>query len=221
MKFGILGSGMVGRALGSKLVSLQHGVMMGSRENNNAGAAEWVEKMGALASQGTFAMAASFGEIAILCAKGEAALEVVRQSGEENLSGKVLLDVSNPLDFSRGMPPSLIPELSNRNSLAEELQRRLPATRVVKALNTVNCEVMVNPGMLGEPTDIFVSGENAAAKNLVTELLQSFGWSRVVDLGGIATSRGTEMMMPIWLSLWGKLSTPHFNIKLVQKPVTN
>jgi predicted dinucleotide-binding enzyme len=211
---------MVGRALGSKLVSLGHEVMMGSRENNNPGAAEWVAKAGARASQGTFATAASFGEVVILCAKGEVALEVAQQGGEQNLAGKVLLDVSNPLDSSRGMPLTLIAALSNTNSLGEELQRRYPKARVVKALNTVNCEVMVNPDMLAQPTDVFVSGDDAEAKQLVTDLLKSFGWQRVVDLGGIATARGTEMFLPIWLSLWSKLGTPHFNIQIVAKPVS-
>lgn len=215
MRIGVLGSGMVGQSLGSQLVSLGHEVMMGSRETNNPGAAEWAARMGALASQGTFAAAAAFGEIVILCVKGEVALEVAQQAGEQNLTGKVLLDVSNPLDFSQGMPPTLIAALSNINSLGEELQRRFPKARVVKALNTVNCEVMVNPRMLAEPTDVFVSGDDAGAKQIVTDLLKSFGWERVLDLGGIATTRGTEMFLPIWLSLWSKLGTPHFNIRLV------
>jgi len=220
MRIGILGSGMVGRALATKLAGLKHEVKIGSRESNNPGAAEWVSTVGSLASQGTFAMAASFGEVVILCAKGDAALDVARQAGEQNLAGKVLVDVSNPLDFSRGMPPGLLPDLSNSNSLGEEPQRRFPSSHVVKALNTTNCEVMVNPQMLAAPTDIFICGDDEGAKRVVTDLLRSFGWERVVDLGGIAASRGTEMFLPLWLSLMAKLGTPHFNIQLVRRAVS-
>jgi len=133
MKIGILGTGMVGATLGTKLVQLGHQVKMGSRTANNEKATKWVGENGANASQGTFADAASFGEVVFNCTKGDGAMDAVKAAGENNLNGKILVDVSNPLDFSKGMPPSLYPLLSNTNSLGEEIQKTFPHTKVVKA----------------------------------------------------------------------------------------
>jgi predicted dinucleotide-binding enzyme len=207
---------MVGMALATKLVELGHEVMMGSRTADNKQAAEWVAAALSGASQGTFADAAGFGELLVNCTAGASSLEALRSAGSESLGGKVLVDVANPLDFSRGMPPSL--SVSNTDSLGEQIQRAFPDARVVKALNTMNCEVMVNPARVAGEHDVFVAGDDDAAKAIVRELLESFGWSseRVVDLGDITAARGTEMYVSLWLRLWGTLQTGDFNIKVVR-----
>lgn len=216
MKFGVLGTGMVGEAIASKLTSLGHDVKMGSRSKTNEKAAAWVAKAGPTASQGTFAEAAAFGEIVFVCTKGDAAVEVVRSAGKENLKGKVLVDISNPLDFSKGMPPFV--SVPGYDSVGEQLQRELPDTKVVKSLNTVNCDVMVDPARVGGDSDIFVSGNDAEAKAAVAGLLrEQFGWTSVVDLGDITTARGTENYLPLWLRLWSATKTTDFNIKIVKK----
>src|SRR5437867_2568160 len=139
------------------------------------------------------------------------ALEVVR-SVSATVAGKVVVDVSNPLDFSKGMPPSLA--ICNTNSLGEEVQKTLPSAKVVKTLNIVNCEVMVDPAKAGEPT-MLVSGNDPQAKGTVMTLLKSFGWKDIVDLGDIKTARGTEMLLPLWLSLWNVIGNTHFGFKIV------
>src|ERR1051325_2832714 len=187
MKIGMLGTGMVGETLGTKLVQLGHQVKMGSRTANNETAAKWAAKNGSSASTGTFADAAAFGEVAFLCLKGDVELDVVRQVGD-NFKGKIVVDVSNPLDFSRGMPPSL--SICNTNSLGEEVQKALPTARVVKTLNIVNCEVMVDPAKGGHPS-MLICGNDAGTKASVVTLLKSLGWTDVIDLGDITKSRGT------------------------------
>ncbi len=215
MKIGVLGTGMVGEAIGTKLIQLGHEVKVGSRTANNEKAAAWVKQSGAKASQGTFADAAAFGEVLFNCTSGGASLEALGQAGAENLKGKVLIDVANPLDFSRGMPPSLL--VCNTDSLGEQIQRAFPAMKVVKSLNTMSCNLMVNPGLLKEDHLVFVSGNDAAAKATVTTILKEwFGWKSVIDLGDITTARGTEMVLPLWVSLMGTLQTPVFNFKLVK-----
>jgi predicted dinucleotide-binding enzyme len=148
MRYGVIGTGMVGKTLASKLISLSHEVKMGSRSASSETAAAWVKEAGKGASQGTFADAAAFGDVILVCTRGDVTLDAVRSAGAANLTGKVVIDVSNPLDFSKGMPPSMIPEFSNTNSLGEAVQKLLPASYVVKTLNTINCAVMVNPAML-------------------------------------------------------------------------
>lgn len=217
MKIGVWGTGMVGVAIGDKLIELGHEVMMGSRTPDNEKAAAWVEGAGERASQGTFADAAAFGELVFNCAAGQHALAIIDAVDAAALEGKVLVDISNPLDFSNGMPPTLT--VCNDTSLGEQIQEALPATHVVKALNTVNCDVMVDPSRLAEPTDIIICGEDAGAKGTVTAILTGwFGWQpeRVIDLGGIAQARGTEMFLPLWVRLYGALGTPDFNIKIVR-----
>ncbi len=215
MKVGVLGTGMVGSAIASKLVSLGHEVKMGSREAVNAKAKAWAAAAGKRASAGTFAEAARFGEMVFSCTLGTAALEALRAAGSENLAGKPLVDVSNPLDLSRGMPPSLF--TGPADSLAERIQREFPEARVVKALNTVNASVMGDPGRLGDPSDVFVCGDASEAKLGVTSLLRDFGWSRVIDLGGIAAARGLEAYLLFWLAVFGALKTPDFNVRIVGK----
>lgn len=214
MKIGMLGTGMVGETLGTKFVQLGHEVKMGSRSANNETAAKWAGKNGAKASTGTFADAAAFGEISFLCLKGDAELDVVRSVGPGPFGSKIVVDVSNPLDFSHGMPPSLA--ICNTNSLGEEVQKALPPAKVVKTLNIVNCEVMVDPGKAGEQPTMFICGNDAAAKTKITTLLKSLGWTDVIDLGDITKSRATEMLLPVWLSLMQTLGHVHFGFKVVR-----
>ena len=216
MNFGILGTGMVGTALGTKLVSLGHAVKMGSREADNEAAAKWVKQAGKGASQGTFSDAAVFGEMVLVCLRGDVSLPVVKSVGAPKLKGKIVIDVSNPLDMSKGFPCPLLPDMVNTNSLGEEVQKLLPESFVVKTLNTVNCEVMVNPGLVKGESDLFISGNDAGAKKKVIEVLRSFGWKNVIDLGDISTARGTEMLMPIWMRMYGLFGTPHFNFHIVR-----
>jgi len=206
---------MVGKAISTKLVQLGHGVKMGSRTTNNEKATEWVKASGANATQGTFADAAAFGELVFNCTSGMASLEVLKFAGVNNLNGKILIDISNPLDFSKGMPPSL--SVCNTDSLGEQIQRTFPQVKVVKTLNTVNCNVMVNPSLVPGSHDIFISGNDATAKSKVAEILKNwFGWKSVIDLGDITTARGSEMLLPIWVRLMGVLQTPNFNFKIVR-----
>lgn len=216
MKIGILGTGMVGSAIGSKLVALGHDVKMGSRTAGNEKAKAWVAGAGARASEGTFADAAAFGELVFNCTAGSGSLEALSAAGAENLAGKVLIDISNPLDFSKGMPPTLF--AGNTDSLGEQIQAAFPKTKVVKTLNTMNCQLMVNAGGLSGDHDVFMSGNDKGAKGQVAEILRgSFGWRNVIDLGDITTARGTESFLPLWIRLWGALGTADFNIHVVKK----
>ncbi|RYZ37038.1 MAG: NADP oxidoreductase [Myxococcaceae bacterium] len=217
MRIAILGTGMVGDALGNKLVALGHEVRMGSRTANNPKATAWAAKAGGKASQGTFADAAAFSELLFNCTLGNASLDVLKAAGEEALRGKVLVDVSNPLDFTKGMPPVL--STAPTDSLGEQLQRAFPSLKVVKALNTMNCHVMVDPSRVPGDHDVFVSGNDADAKARVKQLLtEGFGWKHVIDLGDITTARGTEAFLPLWLRLWGTLGTGDFNIHVTRRP---
>jgi predicted dinucleotide-binding enzyme len=214
-RFGVLGTGVVGRTLASKLVSLGHDVMMGSRQAGNENAVEWAKAGGQLASEGTFAEAAGFGDTVVNATAGQASLDALAAAGVENLAGKVLIDVANPLDFSQGMPPRL--GVCNTDSLAEQIQRAFPEASVVKALNTVNADVMVDPSIVPGSHTIFVCGDDADAKATVIELLQTFGWSAedVMDLGDLAAARGVEMYLTLWLRLFGATGTARLNVKVV------
>ncbi len=216
MKIGVLGTGMVGKAIATKLVSLGHEVRMGARTADNEGAAEWVASAGNGASQGTFADTAAFAELVFNCTAGAASIVALDSARSENLAGKTLVDVSNPLDFSQGMPPSLL--VCNTDSLAEQIQRAFPEARVVKTLNTVNHEVMVDPARVPGEHDVFVCGKDETAKRDVVALLESFGWpaEHVVDLGDISAARGTEAYLLLWLRLRGALGTGHFNVGVVR-----
>jgi predicted dinucleotide-binding enzyme len=200
MRFGVLGTGTVGRTLAGKLEELGHEVRVGSREAGE-------DKV-------PFEDAASFGEVVINATAGVASLEALGQAGSENLGGKVLIDVSNPLDFSKGRPPTL--SVCNDDSVAERIQREFPDTRVVKTLNTVNASVMVTPEQVPGDHTMFVSGDDEGAKAEVTELLGAFGWpaDRVMDLGGIASARGQEMYLPLWLGIWGAAGTATVNVEV-------
>lgn len=213
MKIGILGTGMVGETLGTKFVQLGHQVKMGSRTASNESAAKWVKAAGANASQGTFADAAGFGEMVFICLKGMVFLDVAKTLSPNALSGKVVVDVSNPLEFSN---ESMTLSICNNNSLGEEVQKAIPSAKVVKSFNTVNCEVMVDPAKGGNPT-MFVCGNDSDAKKRFTELIRTLGWRDVIDLGDITKSRGTEALMHLWMNLFGLFGTPHFGWKIVRK----
>jgi predicted dinucleotide-binding enzyme len=182
MKIGVLGTGTVGVTIASKLVSLGHQVTMGSRSATNQKAAAWARQAGTAAAFGELARAAAAGEILFNCTAGAGSLEALQAAGAENLRGKLLIDIANPLDFSKGMPPSLL--FGGQHSLAERIQRAFPETKVVKTLNTINAEVMVNPGRVPGAHDVFVSGNDAEAKKRVAAILREwFGWQNVIDLG--------------------------------------
>ncbi|MCC7355210.1 MAG: NAD(P)-binding domain-containing protein [Anaerolineae bacterium] len=226
MRIGILGTGTVGQIIGAKLVSLGHDVVLGTRDvaklmehketrmGQTQSFAEW-HKQNSQVKLGTFAQSASHGEILFNCTAGAGSLEALRMAGEANLKGKILIDIANPLDFSRGMPPSLT--VSNTDSLGEQIQRAFPAVKVVKTLNTVNANVMVNPRQVADGDHhIFVCGNDAAAKAQVTDILKNwFGWRHVLDLGDIKAARAIEMYLPLWVGLFMAQGTPLFNIKIV------
>ncbi|HEY0029292.1 MAG TPA: NAD(P)-binding domain-containing protein [Bacteroidia bacterium] len=215
-KIAILGTGMVGSTIGSKMIELGHEVMMGSRTISNEKTKAWVAANGTNASKGTFADAAAFADLIFICTKGEVTLEMLRSANVNNFNGKTVIDISNPLDFSKGMPPILIPEYCNTNSLGEEVQKLLSKANVVKTLNIVNCLIMVDAKKsAGDPT-MFVCGNNAAAKEEVTGILHQFGWNDIIDLGDISTARGTEMLMPIWLRTWMATGIGHFAFKVIK-----
>ncbi len=215
MRIGVLGTGGVGQTIGGKLVALGHEVKLGARVAGNEKATEWAAKAGARASTGTFAEAAAFGELLFNCTLGAGSLDALKAAGAANLEGKILVDVSNPLDFSKGMPPSL--SVSNTDSLGEQLQRAFPSLKVVKSLNTLAAPLMVEPGLIKGDHAVFVSGNDAPAKAAVTKLLtEGFGHTVVIDLGDITTARGTEAWLLLWLRLWGALKTPLFNLQLVR-----
>jgi predicted dinucleotide-binding enzyme len=213
MNIGIIGTGIVGKTIGSKLIELGHNVMMGSRTPNNEKASAWAAESGG--SHGTFADAAAFGEIIFNCTSGTVSLDALTLAGEKNLSGKTIIDISNPLDFSKGMPPRL--SVCNDDSVGEQIQRTFPDTNVVKSLNTCNCFIMVNPSLIEGEHDMFMAGNNADAKKQVETILRDwFGWKNVIDLGDITASRGMEMLMPFWLRMWGAAGNANFNYHITR-----
>ena len=227
MRIGILGSGSVGRALAGKLLVLGHEVWVGTRDvaalmarGAAPGArgepfAAW-HRRNPNVKTATFAEAAAKGEILVNATAGSVSLAALRLAGEKNLAGKILMDIANPLDFSRGMPPSLL--VCNTDSLGEQIQRAFPAARVVKTLNTMNALLMTDPQQVaaGDHT-VFVSGNDAGAKRQVADILTNWlGWKQVIDLGDITTARGTEMILPLWVCLMGVVGGPMFNFKVVK-----
>lgn len=227
MNIGILGTGMVGQVISGKLAQIGHDVMVGTRDvaetlastaPNQYGQpafAIWQQQNPAV-KLGTFADAANHGQVVINATNGMGALEALTLAGESHLNGKVLIDVSNPLDFSQGVPPTL--SVCNSDSLGEQIQRAFPQVKVVKTLNTMTASLMVDPRQLADGDHhVFVSGNDAEAKaHVVNWLTTWFGWKQIIDLGDISTARGTEMYLPFWLRLWGALETGLFNIKIVR-----
>jgi len=216
MRIGVLGTGVVGRGIGAKLVELGHEVRLGSRDAAHEGAREWAAAAGDGASNGTFADAAAFGEVVFNCTGGAVSLQALEQVPEDALAGKAVVDVSNPLDFSRGMPPSL--SVPSTDSVAEQIQRRFPQARVAKALNTVNVGVMVDPESIPGAHEMFLCGNDETAKDEVRSILGSFGWSRdrIIDLGDLTAARGMEAYVLFWVQLMRALGGPQFNIHVVR-----
>ncbi|HVC58087.1 MAG TPA: NAD(P)-binding domain-containing protein [Candidatus Acidoferrales bacterium] len=213
MRIGMLGTGVVGAGLATKLVQLGHEVKMGSRDKNSPKAAEWAGKNGGRASTGTFSEAAAFGEIVFNCTHGADSLNALMLAGEQNLGSKILVDVANPLDFSTG---ELRLTVSNTDSLGEQIQRAFPSAKVVKTLNTMGVEIMVNPSLLPEEHAVFMSGDDEGAKATVLEILKSFGWKSAIDLGGIKSARGAEAILLLWIHLYGKMPDGRFNYRIVR-----
>ena len=225
MDVAVLGTGMVGQALAGRLAALGHTVTVGTRDPQATLARTDPDGMGDPAfatwhadhpdvGLAGFAEAAAGVDLLVLAGNGAAAADMLAAAGADDLAGTVVLDISNPLDFSAGFPPSLF--VKDTDSLAEQLQRAFPAARVVKSLNTLNASLMVDPASLGQSSTVFVSGDDAEAKALVTSVLESFGHDDVIDLGALETARGTEMLLPLWLRIMGALGTPHFNLKVVR-----
>ena len=226
MKIAVLGTGTVGRALAGALAGLGHSVVMGTRDPQATFARSRPDAMGAppfsewhAANQEipleTYADAAAASELVVNATNGAGALNAMGLAGSANLSRKVLMDVSNALDFSQGRPPVLNPV--NTDSLGERIQRSFPDARVVKTLNTMNAGLMVDPMRLdGGDHSVFVSGDDAEAKAVVSGLLQELGHQDIIDLGDITSARGAEMMLPVWLRLSGALGTFDFNFKIVR-----
>lgn len=213
MDIGVIGSGMVGQALAGACAAQGHDVVVGTRDPDKL--SEWLAGVEGTARVGSFADAAAHGELVIVATRGDVTLAALDLAGADNLTGKVVLDISNPLDFSQGMPPSLF--IVNTDSLGEQVQRAHPEARVVKSLNTINASLMVHPRALddGDHT-MFVCGDDADAKATVIDLLHEFGWRDIIDLGDITNARGTEQLLPIWIRLMGTLGTPAFGFKVVR-----
>lgn len=225
MKIAVLGTGTVGRTVAARLFGLGHDVVVGTRDPQATLARTEPDGMGnppysawaadqAGVSLATFADAAAAAELVVNATSGHGAMPALEAAGADNLTGKIVLDISNPLDFSNGFPPTLF--VKDTDSLGELVQRAFPQARVVKTLNTLTAELMVHPKNLGQESSVFVSGNDAAAKATVTALLESFGHADVIDLGDISTARGTEMLLPVWLRLMGAFGTAAFNFKIVR-----
>jgi predicted dinucleotide-binding enzyme len=214
MHIGVLGTGTVGRTLAQALVDRGHEVRMGARAAGNEKAVAWAEAAGPLASEGSFADAAAFGELAINATAGAASLAALEAAGAEQLAGKILVDVANPLDTSKGMPPTLT--VCNDDSLGEQIQRMFGEVRVVKTLNTVTAAVMVQPDLVPGAHTMFICGNDDDAKAQVGGLLAELGWpdGSVLDLGDITAARGMEMYLGLWLRLWGAHGTAVLNLEV-------
>jgi hypothetical protein len=204
---------MVGLAIGNRLAELGHEMTIGTRDPSKS--ADKLKSRHEAVKVGTFAEAAAFGEIVFNATQGAASIEALKLAGESGLNGKPLVDISNPLDFSKGMPPSLF--VSNTDSLGEQIQRAFPKSKVVKSLNTVTAPIMVDPRQVaGGDHDLFICGDDAGAKETVTGILKEFGWMHIHDLGDITNARAMEAVLPIWVRLYGKLGTSMFNFKIVR-----
>ena len=219
MNIGILGTGAVGEALASALIENGHAVKMGSRTATNERAQAWAKKAGQYASYGTFNEAAAFGDLLFLCLNGAYALDAVGTIQPENIDGKIILDLTNPLDFSQGMPPSILEGYGNTTSLGEQLQEALPTAHIVKTLNTVNYNLMIDARKVDNGNhNLFICGNDADAKNKAMHfLVDNFHWKPeyLIDLGSIESARCTEAIVPFWVLVYRSIGTPLFNFKIV------
>ena len=224
MRIGILGTGGVGRTLAAGFAALGHDIVVGTRDpeatlartdaDGSGGIADWLAGHPDV-GLASMADAATHGEVVVNATNGAGTLAALAAAGAGALGGKPLLDVSNPLDFSHGFPPTLT--VKDTDSLAETVQRAFPDARVVKSLNTVNAELMVSPMRLAAGAHtMFVAGDDAQAKAVVVGLLRELGWVDVLDLGDLAAARGMEMWLPLWLRLMGTLGTAEFNLAVVR-----
>lgn len=214
MRIGVLGTGMVGQAIATKLAE-KNDVMVGSRDRNNLKAKAWIEKVSKM-SLGTFEEAAQFGEVIFNCTKGSATLAAFSLAGEKALGNKVVIDTANPLEFSPTHEVSLF--VSNTDSLAEQLQRTYPQIKVVKTLNTMTASLMVNPSLLPGKHSLFLAGNHDDAKKKVMTVLESnFGWKpeSFIDLGDITGARSLEMLVTVWVRLWNHYQNPLFNFSII------
>jgi 8-hydroxy-5-deazaflavin:NADPH oxidoreductase len=226
VKIAVLGTGVVGQTLAAKFAELGHQTVIGTRDPDASkarteidrfgrpGFGTWVEEH-ADVDVVTLDVAAARSDVVVNATNGEGSVAAITDAGASNLAGKVLVDVSNPLDFAGGFPPSLF--VKDTDSLAEQIQRAVPAARVVKSLNTMTAAVMVDPARVGAGDhSVFVSGDDPEAKRTVVSLLEDLGHTDVIDLGDLATARGVEMYLPLWLRMMGAVGTPFFNIKVVR-----
>ena len=214
MKIGILGTGDVGQALGIGFTKLGHDVKMGSRDPHQEKVKAWVNKAGAKASAGTFAEAAAFGEMAVLCTIWTGAENAIRLADPANLAGKVVIDTVNPLDFSGGIPPKLA--VGHTDSAGERIQRWLPHSQVVKAFNIVGSAHMFKPEFPGGPPDMFICGNDEQAKAAVTDLLKTFGWA-VIDIGDMECARYLEPLAMVWIRHFFRVNSVNHAFKLLRK----
>jgi 8-hydroxy-5-deazaflavin:NADPH oxidoreductase len=230
MKISIIGTGTVGQTIASKLIELGYDVMLGTRNvkeklaskekdgYGNPPFSEW-HYANPKVRLGSFEESAAFGEIIFNATQGGSSIAALMLAGANNLSGKILVDISNPLDFSKGMPPSLLPGMNNTNSLGEEVQKTFPEAKVVKTLNTMWCGLMVNPRMIGGGDHInYLAGNDSGAKEDIKKILNQFGWKdeHLLDLGDITGARATESILPIWIRVMGTIKTGVFNFRLVR-----
>lgn len=220
MKIGILGTGAVGQTIGTALIQKGHEVMLGSRTASNEKAVAWTVSNGTNASNGTFADAASFGELIFICLNGIGTADALQSAIPSNFTDKTVIDLTNPLDFSNGMPPSLLPQYCNTWSLGEEIQKQLPGAHVVKALNTVTANLMVNANLVNNGNhNLFICGNSADAKATTKQLLaENFNWKPelILDLGDIKYARMTEAIVPFWVAVMQAEKTPMFNYMIVE-----
>ena len=215
MNVGILGSGTVGQALGRAFLTLEHQVMLGSRDAENPKGIAWMKQSGARASHGTFAQAARFGEIVVLATLGVATEDAIRLAGPEHFSGKVALDATNPLDSSKGMPPPVLVG-GVGDSAGEKHQRLLPGAHVVKVFNTVGSALMFRPQLPGGPPSMFLCGNDAAAKKRAAEICKDFGWD-AIDVGGIGAAHYLEAMCLVWVLAGANSNNWNQAFKLLRK----
>ena len=227
MNIAVFGTGIVGRVIAERLAGLGHQVTIGTRnpqetlsrrEKDGMGNPPfqiWFEQNKHQAQLASYTDAALKSELIFNCTQGAVSVDVLKMAGEKNLQGKILVDVANPLDFSRGTPPSLSP--ANTDSLGEVIQRTFPGIKVVKTLNTMTCFLMVDPDSLSGDHNVFICGNDQAAKEKVMEFLHAFGWkaSNIIDVGDITGARATEQLLPIWLRLYGSLKTAMFNFSII------
>lgn len=211
VRVGVLGSGDVGRVLAAGFAGLGHDVTIGSRTPEKL--RDWAETNGPRLTAGTFEEAARFGDILVLATLGVSTEEAMHLAGLPHFENKVVLDTTNPLDFTT-TPPTL--SISGRDSLGERIQRLVPRAKVVKAFNTVGNAHMVHPKFGGGPPDMFVCGNDDGAKKIAAQICDAFGWG-VADIGSIEGARYLEAMCMTWVLYGMRNGTWDHAFKLLKK----